>query len=268
MPPATRTATRLPRTAAGTGAGSIGIAGALRLKVTRALGPNDLEHVPGGGVGVLVHDHVVVILRVGHLPLRLLLAPRHLLRVLRTALQPAPDQLLHGRRLEEDEDPLRPLEADRLGAMDLDLEDHVVARALELLDPGPAGAVIVAVGLQPGPLQQLSAADQLLELGLADKAVVDAVLLVVAACPGGEGDRVSDLGVEPAQLVDHRVLADAARSRDHQQQPGARHRTESRKVAKSAGGGASKPISAPVRGWTRRSRQACSIGRGAARPPP
>src|SRR5437660_250870 len=139
IPPETSTATRRPRRAAGTSAGSSGLTALPPLALQDLL---DLGHRPPG---VVVQHHVVVPGRVAHLDLGQPLAGRHRLRRLAGPPGPAPQQLLHRGRADEEEHGVGPALAHLLGALDVDLEDHVAAAPQRLGDPGGGRAVEVPV---------------------------------------------------------------------------------------------------------------------------
>src|SRR2546429_3307241 len=144
MPPVTSTATRSPRTAPGPSDGSSG------LTALPALALQDLEDLADRPLRVVVHDHVVVARGEAHLHLGQPLAGcDHLRRLAGPAHAPA-QQLLHRGRADEDEQPVPPALADLLGALDLDLQDHVEAPGAGGVHPGGGGAVAVAV--DPGVL--------------------------------------------------------------------------------------------------------------------
>src|SRR5438132_11383461 len=98
MPPLTRTAMRRPRSAAGTSAGASGLTapppGALQ----------DLLDLGDRLVGVRVDDDVVVAVGKAHLDLGQPLPRLHLSLALHAAFDPAPMQLLHRGRRDEDVD--------------------------------------------------------------------------------------------------------------------------------------------------------------------
>src|SRR5436309_4987598 len=129
IPPETRTAMRNPRTWSGTGAGSIGMFCHLGpIPSGRAEGPprqagrrhthlgtpppllaDDLLDLLEGPLEVVVDDHVVVPVGVGHLLFGRLLALVHRQPRLAVALLAPALQLLHRGRRHEDEHPAGPL---------------------------------------------------------------------------------------------------------------------------------------------------------------
>src|SRR5207253_7340878 len=72
--------------------------------------------------------------------------------------------------------------------------------------------------------------------------------------------RIDEVPVELEQAADQRVLPHPRRPGDDDQEAGLQT-SDSQNSVKSSGGGASNVISAPVRGWRSRRRDAWSIGR-------
>src|SRR3979411_2707240 len=104
MPPATSSAMRSPRSSLGTGVGSSGMG--LSLALARFL--DDLEHLAGCALEVVVDHDEVVLRRVLHLSLRDLAPLCHLLLGIGARAQLlAPDELLLGRWCDEDEQAIR-----------------------------------------------------------------------------------------------------------------------------------------------------------------
>src|SRR5215831_5195167 len=97
MPPDTRTATRWPRTAPGTSAGSSGLTALPPFAV------QDREDLPHRALRVVVDHHVVVVGRVAHLDLGQALPGLHHLGRLAAPDRTAPPQLLHRGWADEDE---------------------------------------------------------------------------------------------------------------------------------------------------------------------
>src|SRR6266567_239500 len=256
---------RRPRSSSGTGVGSSGI-GVSRLSLRRPRTADQVEDLARRAVDVVVGDDMVVVGRVGHLFLGDLPPRRQVPRRLATTPLLAVLELFLRRRDDEDQDRVGQELSHLLGALDIDLEDHVAPGVARPLDPVAKGAVQVAVVARV--LEECALGDQVLELFARQEGVVLVWLLVGPRLAGGAGDRVLEVGVELEEAEDHSVLAHARRTRDDDQKT-ALHSAASQKRSKSGGGGASKLISAPVRGWRRRSRHAWSIGRSApaSRPP-
>src|SRR5438309_10549300 len=124
MPPATKSATRSPRSSSGTGAGSRG----MTLTLARSYAADDLQHLGDRAVQVVVDHDVVVVGREGHLLLRDHLPRRALLGALGFPQSGAPDELLHRRRREKDEGGVAEAGPHLLRAFDVDLQDHIVPR--------------------------------------------------------------------------------------------------------------------------------------------
>src|SRR5438105_2099868 len=266
MPPLTRTAILRPRTAAGTSAGSSGLTPGPPLRLQD---PFDLGHRP---LGVVVDHHVVVAICKTHLQLCQTLASLDLPGRLGAPFYAPSQQLLHGRRSDEDVDGVRAFAAHLLGTVDVDLHDHVVAVRPGIVQAATGGPVEVTVDGRM--LQQLALGDQPLERGSVHKAVMLSIHLVVTPRTGGVRDGVPQPVIALQKFLDERVLPHPARSRDHDHQSRAHRRlprerpaelgassSASQKSWKSAGGGVSKLISAPLPGWRKLSLQACSKGR-------
>src|SRR5215472_13594073 len=141
MPPDTSTATRRPRTAVGTSAGSSGLTALPALAVQDR---EDLTHRP---LRVVVDHDVVVARRVAHLDLREALPRLHDLRRLAAPARPPPQQLLHRGRADEHGHRVGAALANQLGPLDLDLQDHVAVPVQRLVDP--AGRRPVEVPVHP-----------------------------------------------------------------------------------------------------------------------
>jgi len=126
----------------------------------------------------------------------------------------APEEILERRRDEEDQEGLGDLLLHDRGALDVDLEDHVMTLAEGVPDVGPRGAIPVAVDLVR--LEQLGLVAEAHELGLAEEVVVDVVDLIRPPGPGRAGHDVVVVRVagHPPDLADDAVLADPGRSRD------------------------------------------------------
>src|SRR5215472_185182 len=206
MPPDTSTATRRPRTAAETSAGSSGL---IALPAPAALALQDREDLPHGPLCVVVHHDVIVFRRKAHLDFGQTLPRLHDLGSLAAAPCPAPQQLLHRRRADEHGHGIGTALTHLLGALHFDLEDHVPAAVQRLRDA--PGRSPVEVSVDARMLQQLALGDETLERGLVDEGVVLALHLVVPAGPRGVRDRVRQPGVALAQHPDQGVFADAAR---------------------------------------------------------
>ena len=86
---------------------------------------------------VVVHDHVVEPVPLRQLPVGLRQAPAILLLVLGPAGAEPALELVDGGRREEDQDRVRDRLPDLLGALDVDLEQDVLARVERLLDDRP-----------------------------------------------------------------------------------------------------------------------------------
>src|SRR6266852_103773 len=256
----------------------------LSLGLTRRA--NDRQHLPHGALEVVVDHDMVEVGCDGHLGFRNALPRRTILGVLAVPLRPAPQELVHGGWRQEDPQRIRRSLAHLFGALDVDLEDDVVAGCALLVELRERSAVqVAAVGrvFEEGTL-----ADQPLERLPRYEVVVDAIDLARPGPAGGVGDRVSKVGIDLEQALDDRVLADARRTRDDDQETstrmalvlhaplphplpcGERGSTDAQNDWKSAGGATSNVISALVPGWRRRRRHACSIGRSGSpgpRPP-
>src|SRR5690348_14995031 len=175
-------------------------------------------------------------------------------------------QLLLRRRDDEDQDGVGHEPAHLLGALDVDLEDHVAAGVACAFDAVAEGAVEVAVVgrvLDEGAFRH-----EILEFLAREERVILVRSLPWPGLARRARDRVLEVGVQLEQAADDRVLADTRGAGDDDEHSSLQA-SDSQKAMKSGGGGASKLISAPVRGWRKRRRQAWSIGRWApASPPP
>src|SRR5207302_8131130 len=103
-------------------------------------------------------------------------------RGLRVATGQAAEQLLRRGGRDEDEQPLRHPFADEGRALDVDLEDDVLATVEGGFDSAAGGPVIVVVDL--GPLQEFLLLDQAEEFRLGDEGVAVAVDLPRSWRPG------------------------------------------------------------------------------------
>src|SRR6266550_1225037 len=252
---------RSPRISSGTGVWSRGMGLSLPLSGV----PNDLEDLLDRGLDVVVRDDVVVLGRVGHLPLCDLPARRELVVRFTPPLDLPAFELLLGRRDDEDEDRVGHQPAHLLGALHVDLQDYVAAARSRALDAVAKGAVkLVVVGRV---LEKGAFGDQVLELLAGEERVVLVGFLSGPRLAGRAGDRVEKVAIELEEPADQGVLSHARRPGDHDELA-ALHESDAQNESKSAGGAASKLISTPERGWRRRRRQAWSIGRPAPAPPP
>src|SRR6266566_1472310 len=216
IPPATSKAMRRPFSSSGTSAWSSGMG--LSLALTRSA--NDRQHLPYGTLEVVVNHDVVEVGCDGHLGLRNALPRRTILGVLAVPLRPAPQELVHGGWRQEDSQRIRRSLAHLFGALDVDLEDDVVAGRALLVELRERSAVqVAAVGrvFEEGTL-----ADQPLELLPRYEVVVDGIDLARPGPAGRVGDRVSKVGIDLEQALDDRVLADARRTRDDDQETSTR----------------------------------------------
>src|SRR5450631_666590 len=89
-----------------------------------------------------------------------------------------------------------------------------VTRTLHPFDQRSVQVAVVGRVLEEGAL-----VDQLLEALTAHERVVDAVDLFWARPTRGAGDRVAKVSIELEQALDQRVLADAGRAGDDDQEP-------------------------------------------------
>ena len=172
---------------------------------------DDLVDPLGGPLhlaGLVGHD-VVVVLLARQLDGGVALAELELVGGLGRAAAQALEQVLERRRDDEDEQRVGDLLLDDLGALDVDLEDHVAAGQERVADLAPRRAVPVARG--PGRLEELAGGAQRRERGGVEEVVVDAVDLAGPHRPRRAGHDVVVVGVvRPApQRVDDRVLPDA-----------------------------------------------------------
>src|ERR1041385_4770691 len=261
MPPETRSALRRPRRPPGTGVGSNGMP--LRYAPS---GPLDQhEDLVDGAVDVVVGDNVVVPRGVGHLLLGDLAARLQFLVRLAAPVLTALRELLLRRRNDEDRDRFRDQAPYLLRPLHVDLQHHIAPCFAGVFDPVPEGPVHVAVVICV--LEEGVLLDVVEELLPCQERVVLVGLLTLARLARGSRDRIDEVRVELEKALYDGVLADARRSRDDDEEPPS-HVSELQNFWKSAGGAASKLISSPVRGWRRRSLQACSIGRARSGSPP
>src|SRR5919109_1114141 len=253
---------RRPRSSSGTGVGSSGTG----LSYAPPGGVDDLADLAHCALDIVVGHDVLVLRCVLHLALGDLAPRRQVLGRLAAALLLAMLELLLGRSHDEDEHRVRNQLPHLLGALDVDLQQDITSVIARALDAVAERAVQVAVVVRM--LEKSALSYQLLELLSREEGVVLVRLFSRARLPGRARHRVRQPLVELQQSPDQRVLAYAGRTGDDDEQPSL-HATDAQKSSKSRGGGASKLISRPVRGWRRRSRQAWSMGRckPGSRPP-
>src|SRR5262245_11913494 len=191
--------------------------------VSGLLGVDDLVDVLGGlrDLARLVSHDVVVVLLARELERGVALPDVQLVRGLGGARPQALEQVLEGRRNEEDEERLRHLLLDHGRALDVDLQDRVASRRERLADLVARRPVPVAV--HEVRLEEAAGHPPPLELVDAEEVVVHAVDLVLAAWAGRARDDEPSLrsGRDEAQRLDHRVLPDPRGARhDDQERPG------------------------------------------------
>src|SRR5438876_10219671 len=148
----------------------------------------------------------------------LLLPKRERLRRLGVPTGQPVEQLLGRGRRDEDEEAVRLAFADEGRAVDVDLENDVVAPVQGVLDP-PAGGPIVVV-VDPRPLEEFLLFDQAEEFGLADEAIALAVHLPGSGRPGSVRHGVLELGGQLEEAPQNGILPHSAWSGDHNQEPG------------------------------------------------
>src|SRR5712691_2264464 len=165
--------------------------------------------------GVVVHDHGVE--AVGGL--LLLFGPSEatldrLGIVLPPLEQPAP-LLLPRRGLHEHEHRIRVLLAHREGALDVDLEEDVIAGLQVLVGRRPGRAFQVAVDVEP--LEEPTLVTDALELAPVEEQVVPAVGLIRSPRARGRRDREPQARLELEELAHDLPLADPGWAREDQQ---------------------------------------------------
>src|SRR5918993_204986 len=126
------------------------------------------------------------------------------------------DELVPGRRLEEDEQRLRHRLADLPGALEVDLQHRRVAGGQRELDGGARCAVASRL-VHHRPLEQVALLDHGVELLVGDEPVVDAVLLTRPRWAGGGRDGDPDLGVPAPHVGGHGALAHGCRAGEDDQ---------------------------------------------------
>src|SRR6266545_2937392 len=167
-------------------------------------------------VVLAVDHHVVELVERLHLGLRHLQAPLHLVGRLGAAPLQAVAQLGEAAGRQEDEHRAGRQPLDRRRALHVDAQDDVAPALQRLPHLALRDALVVSVHL--GPLQQLLACDHLLEALLGHKMVVVAAALARPHRPAGGGDDKVEREAEVAHAHQNRVLADAGRTREHDQQ--------------------------------------------------
>ena len=129
----------------------------------------------------------------------------------------------HGRRQDEDRNDVRlHLVLKLLGALPVDIEQHVAAGSHRIFHRPTRGAVKIAVNLCP--FQQRIAIPQALEFTRGNEMVVNAVNLALAARARRDADGQADILVLVEQVARNRRFARARWRRNHQHQPSAGNR--------------------------------------------
>ena len=179
------------------------------------LGREDRAHRGDAGLEVLVDQDVVVL---GQWVTSEATWPRRKRTISSGSCGAAPQaplELGHRRRQDEHADHVVARgRAQLLGALPVDVEQHVAAAGQRLLDSRARRAVGMAVDL--GVLQQLAALDHRAVGGAVDELIVDAVDLARPLRPGGHRDRQRELRLELQHPARDRGLA-GARGRGHDQ---------------------------------------------------
>jgi hypothetical protein len=179
--------------------------------------PQDSSDLLNRPTSVVVDDDSVETVRRRLLGLGLGEPPIDRLRIILSPLeQPAP-LLLPGRGLHEDEHGVRVFLAHGERALDVHLEEHVVAGGEVLVDQGPRGALQVAVHVEP--LQEPALGADALELASVEEQVVLTVGLTFAARARGRRDREPEARLKLEELPYDRALADPGGAREDQQDP-------------------------------------------------
>ena len=177
-----------------------------------AIGLDDGQDLSGGSSGVVVHDLMIVRVLERQLRDRELVAGLEARRILGGAVDEALLEGLDARGQEEDVDGvLSEAAADLLRALDVDLDDRVLAGRDRRLHALERASLQLAVDGRP--LEELVALDHRPEGRLVDEPVRHAVDLTGTRRPRGVRDAVGKRRIEREQLAEHGVLADAARAR-------------------------------------------------------
>jgi hypothetical protein len=175
----------------------------------------DSSDLPSSLISVVVHDHCVETIRRPLLLLGLGEAALDRGGVVLTALEEPAPLVLPRWGLHEDEHRIGVLLAHGEGALDVHLEEDVVAGRQVVVDRRSGRAFQVAVHLEP--LEEPALVTDPLELPLIEKQVVLAVGLTGAARPRGRRNREPQARFELQELANDRPLADPGRAREDQQ---------------------------------------------------
>jgi hypothetical protein len=189
------------------------VAGAPGLSVRRC--SQDRLELIGGPIKIVVDDHMVELGGAGLLGRGGRQAALDLFGVVLAPVSQASALLLPRGGADEHEHRVGERLPNREGALDVDLEDHVVTRPEVLLDGRPGCSFEVVVDLEP--LQEAARIAQPLELGAVDELVIAAVDLTRARVACRRRRREPESGLACAQAPNEGSLAGARRAGDDEQ---------------------------------------------------
>src|SRR5262245_2801288 len=196
--------------------GSRGSGRAAESSDPRPLGVHDRGESRHGGLELVVPNQIVVVAKLPQLARGVAETLVDHLRRVRAALgQPLPQRLDRG-WADEHRHRVRLRAPHRRSTLNVHLQHHHLVLPELILHERARRAVEMPVHL--GPFEELPGRAPALEFLAGGEMVMHAVGLVGTLGPRRGGDREHALGARGQQSLDQRALADAGRSRDHQQE--------------------------------------------------